>query len=116
MTIEGLLAVALGEVAGSISLVGFGLDSFIELMSGSALLWRMSVDADLERREFNERQALRIVGICFLLLVVYIADESGADLLLRRAPEHSPPGIILACVLLAVMPILSRAKRRLGVI
>lgn len=116
MTIEGLLAVALGAVAGSISLVGFGLDSFIELMSGSALLWRMSVDADLERREFNERQALRIVGICFLLLVVYIADESGADLLLRRAPEQGPPGVILACVLLAVMPILSRAKRRLGVI
>ena len=60
--IEGLLAVFMGVIAGSISLVGFGLDSFIEVTSGSVLLWRMSVDADVHRRELNERRALRIVG------------------------------------------------------
>ena len=75
--VERLLAVALGAIAGSISLVGFGLDSFIEVVSGAALLWRMSVDAEVERRELNERRALRIVGICFLLLALYITYESG---------------------------------------
>jgi divalent metal cation (Fe/Co/Zn/Cd) transporter len=101
-------------VAGSISLVGFGLDSFIEVTSGSVLLWRMSVDADVRRRELNEKRALRIVGVCFVLLAVYVAYESGADLLSKHAPEHSLPGIILACVSLVVMPLLSRAKRDLG--
>jgi hypothetical protein len=66
--LEGLVAVVAGAIAGSISLVGFGIDSFIEVTSGSVLLWRMSVDADVERRERNERRALQVVGICFLFL------------------------------------------------
>jgi hypothetical protein len=57
---EGLVAVVAGAVAGSISLVGFGIDSFIEVTSGSVLLWRTSVDAEKHRRELNERRALRI--------------------------------------------------------
>ena len=113
-SIEGLLAVALGIIAGSISLVGFGLDSFIEVTSGSVLLWRISVDADVHHRELNEKRALKIVGLCFLLLAGYIAYESGMDLVSRRAPEHSVPGIILACVSLVVMLLLSRAKRNIG--
>jgi divalent metal cation (Fe/Co/Zn/Cd) transporter len=112
--LEGLVAVVAGALAGSISLVGFGIDSFIEVTSGSVLLWRMSVDAEVHRRELNERRALRIVGICFLLLAAYIAYESAFDLWSRRAPEHSIPGIILACVSLIVMPLLSRAKRKVG--
>jgi divalent metal cation (Fe/Co/Zn/Cd) transporter len=112
--IEGLVAVITGVIAGSISLVGFGIDSFIEVTSGSVLLWRMSVDAEVQRRELNEKRALRIVGLCFLLLAAYIAYESVLDLWARRAPEHSIPGIILACVSLVVMPLLSRAKRKVG--
>src|SRR6266852_3066265 len=112
--LEGLVAVVAGAIAGSISLVGFGIDSFIEVTSGSVLLWRMSVDADEERREPNERRALRVVGVCFLLLAAYIAYESVLDLWSRRAPEHSIPGIVLACVSLLVMPLLSRAKRKVG--
>ncbi len=112
--IEGLVAVITGVIAGSISLVGFGIDSFIEVTSGSVLLWRMSVDAEVQRRELNERRALRIVGLCFLLLAAYIAYESVFDLWSRRAPEHSIPGIVLACVSLVVMPLLSRAKRKVG--
>ena len=73
------MAVVVGAIAGSISLVGFGIDSFIEVTSGSVLLWRMSVDAEVQRRELNERRALRIVGVCFLLLAVYIAYESVLD-------------------------------------
>jgi len=112
--LEGLVAVVAGAIAGSISLVGFGIDSFIEVISGSVLLWRMSVDADVPRRERNERRALRIVGVCFLLLAAYIAYESALDLRSRRAPEHTIPGIVLACVSLVVMPLLSRAKRKVG--
>ena len=70
--LEGLVAVVAGAIAGSISLVGFGIDSFIEVTSGLVLLWRMSVDAEVQRRELNERRALRIVGVCFLLLALYI--------------------------------------------
>jgi divalent metal cation (Fe/Co/Zn/Cd) transporter len=112
--LEGLVAVVAGAIAGSISLVGFGIDSFIEVTSGSVLLWRMSVDAEVHRRELNERRALRIVGACFLLLAAYITYESALDLWSRRAPEHSIAGIILACVSLVVMPLLSRAKRKVG--
>ena len=112
--LEGLVAVVAGAIAGSISLVGFGIDSFIEVTSGSVLLWRMSVDAEVQRRELNERRALRIVGVCFLLLAAYIAYESVLDLWSRRTPEHSIPGIVLACISLVVMPLLSRAKRKVG--
>ena len=112
--LEGLVAIVAGAIAGSISLVGFGIDSFIEVTTGSVLLWRMSVDAQVQHRELNERRALRIVGVCFLLLAAYIAYESVSDVWSRRAPEHSIPGIILACISLVVMPLLSRAKRKVG--
>jgi divalent metal cation (Fe/Co/Zn/Cd) transporter len=113
-TLEGLVAVVAGLMAGSISLVGFGIDSFIEVTSGGALLWRMSVDADVHRRERNEKLALRIVGACFMALAVYVSYESITDLIQRNQPESSLPGIILAIVSLVVMPLLSRAKRRVG--
>src|SRR5438034_2004527 len=87
--LEGLVAVVAGAIAGSISLVGFGIDSFIEVTSGSVLLWRMSVDADVQRRERNERRALKIVGACFLALAAYITYESATALWTKKAPEHS---------------------------
>jgi divalent metal cation (Fe/Co/Zn/Cd) transporter len=113
-SLEGLVAVIAGAIAGSISLVGFGMDSFIEVTSGATLLWRMSVDADEESRERNERLSIRIVGVCFLALAGYVAYEGVSDLISRRAPQHSIPGIVLACVSLIVMPILSRAKKRVA--
>jgi divalent metal cation (Fe/Co/Zn/Cd) transporter len=112
--LEGLIAVAAGIVAGSISLVGFGMDSFIEVTSGATLLWRMSVDADVEGRERNEKLSLRIVGVCFVALAGYIAYESMFDLIRKTPPEDSIPGIVLACVSLIAMPILSRAKKKVG--
>jgi divalent metal cation (Fe/Co/Zn/Cd) transporter len=112
--LEGLVAVIAGAFAGSISLVGFGMDSFIEVTSGAALLWRMSVDAYVEQRERNERLALKIVGSCFLALAAYIAYEAAMDIWSKKAPERSIPGIVLACVSLIVMPLLSRAKRKVG--
>src|SRR5678810_639497 len=113
-SLEGVVAVVAGALAGSISLVGFGIDSFIEVTSGTVLLWRMAVDADVRRRERNEQLSLRIVGVCFLALAAYVGYESISDLVSRKAPEHSIPGIILACVSLVVMPLLSRAKKRVG--
>jgi divalent metal cation (Fe/Co/Zn/Cd) transporter len=113
-SLEGLIAVAAGAVAGSISLVGFGIDSFIEVISGTTLLWRMTVDADVQRRDRNERLSLRIVGICFFFLAVYVAYESCSDLISMKVPGHSISGIILACISLVVMPILSRAKKKVG--
>jgi divalent metal cation (Fe/Co/Zn/Cd) transporter len=113
-SLEGLVAVIAGAIAGSISLVGFGIDSFIEVTSGATLLWRISVDADWEGRERNERLSIRIVGVCFITLAVYVAYEAVSDLFGRNAPEHSITGIVLACVSLIVMPILSRAKKKVG--
>jgi divalent metal cation (Fe/Co/Zn/Cd) transporter len=113
-TLEGLVAVVAGAFAGSISLVGFGIDSFIEVTSGMVLLWRMSVDADALKRERNEMLSLRLVGVCFLALALYVGYESVSDLVSRKAPEHSIPGIVLACVSLVVMPLLSRAKKKVA--
>ena len=113
-SLEGLVAVIAGAFAGSISLVGFGFDSFIEVTSGATLLWRMSVDADAESRERNERLSIKIVGVCFIVLAAYVTYEAIFDLLDRKPPEHSVPGIVLACVSLVVMPILSRAKKRVA--
>ena len=113
-SLEGLVALVAGAFAVSISLVGFGIDSLIEVTSGTVLLWRMSVDADVESRERNEKLSLRIVGFCFLALVIYITYEAVSDLARKTAPEHSIPGIVLACVSLVVMPILSRAKRKVA--
>jgi divalent metal cation (Fe/Co/Zn/Cd) transporter len=101
-------------VAGSISLVGFGIDSFIEVTSGAVLLWRMAVDADVRKRQRNEKNALKVVGLCFLCLATYIAYESVTDLFLKHVPDHSIPGIVLAGVSLVVMPLLSRAKRKVA--
>jgi divalent metal cation (Fe/Co/Zn/Cd) transporter len=113
-TLEALIGIAAGALAGSISLVGFGIDSLIEVTSGATLLWRMSVDADVEKRERNERLSLRIVGACFIALALYVTCEAIADLGRKTAPERSIPGIALSCVSLIVMPVLSRAKKTVG--
>jgi divalent metal cation (Fe/Co/Zn/Cd) transporter len=113
-SLEGLAAMLTGAIAGSISLVGFGIDSSIEVISGATLLWRMTVDADVQSRERNEQMSIRIVGACFILLAIYVAYESASDLFKRQAPQRSVPGIILACVSLIVMPLLSRAKKQVS--
>lgn len=112
--LEGVVAIVAGGFAGSISLVGFGIDSFIEVTSGSALLWRMIVDRDEKGRERNERLSLRIVGTCFIALSAYIGYEAISNLVKKGTPERSVPGIILACASLVAMPLLSRAKKKVG--
>ena len=113
-SIEGLIGIGAGLVAGSIALVGFGFDSIIEVTSGAVLLWRLRADVDPARREHVEAVSVRIVGICFIVLAVYIAYDSVRMLFLREAPERSLPGIALAIASLVVMPILARVKRRVA--
>jgi divalent metal cation (Fe/Co/Zn/Cd) transporter len=113
-SLEGLIALAAGFVSGSIALVGFGLDSAIEVTSGAALLWRLNADANERTRERHEAAALRIVGVCFLLLALYVTYDALQSLVSREAPQRSLPGIILAVASLIVMPLLALAKRRVA--
>jgi divalent metal cation (Fe/Co/Zn/Cd) transporter len=113
-SLEGLVSIVAGLIAGSVSLIGFGLDSLIEVTSGAALLWRLHHDLDHSRREQVERTTLRIVGACFIALTVYILYESGSTLIRHDSPERSIPGIIVAAVSVVVMPLLARAKRRVA--
>ena len=113
-SLEGLIAVAAGLLAGSIALVGFGFDSLIEVTSGALLLWRLHADVDEIRRERVEAITLRLVGVCFLVLALYVTHNSVESLLRHEAPDESLIGIILAAVSLIVMPLLVRAKRRVA--
>ena len=109
--LEAAIALVSGTVAGSIALIGFGLDSLIEVSSGGILLWRLHADHDEERRERVERSALKLVGVSLLLLAAYVAGDSVISLVGRKAPERSLPGIVLAIASLIAMPLLARAKR-----
>ena len=113
-SLEGLIAVVAGLMAGSIALVGFGFDSLIEVTSGTALLWRLHIDADESRREHVEAVTLRIVGVLFLLLAAYVSYDSIKSLVWREQPRESIPGIILAIASVVVMPLLVRAKRKVA--
>lgn len=107
---EAAIAIVAGVFASSIALVGFGIDSVIESLSGAALLWRLQPGAGRAR----EGRALKMVGWSFFLLAGYVAFESADALLHREPPDHSPVGLALACASLVVMPLLARAKRRVA--
>jgi divalent metal cation (Fe/Co/Zn/Cd) transporter len=113
-SLEGILAVLFGTFAGSIALVGFGFDSIIEVTSGLGLIWRLQMDANPVRREHAEQASLRLVGICFVALAIYVLYDSITSLIRSAAPDESVPGIVLAVFSLIVMPLLARAKRRVA--
>lgn len=113
-SIEGVIAVASGLAAGSIALIGFGVDSFIELAAGVAALWRLYAHASSSTRERVERVAQCIVGLCFLGLALYVAQDAIRSLRLRERPDESVIGIALAALSLLVMPLLARAKRHVA--
>lgn len=109
--LEAAWAIGAGLWAGSIALVGFGVDSLIETSSGVILLWRLR---DGGRGEAREKTALRLVGWSFLALAAYVAYDAVHALVFREPPDESLPGIVLAALSLAVMPLLARAKRRVA--
>jgi divalent metal cation (Fe/Co/Zn/Cd) transporter len=113
-SIEGLVAIAAGIIAGSIALIGFGFDSVIEVTSGAVLLWRLYADVDEAKRKHIEAISLRIVGVCFIALAAYLIYDSTSSLIHRTAPARSLPGIILAAVSVVVMPYLAREKRKVA--
>ena len=110
-SLEAVVAIGAGLFAGSIALVGFGVDSVIETSSGAVLLWRLR---DGERGEAREGVALRLVGVSFLLLAAYVAFGAIKSLVMREPPEASYIGIGIAALSLVVMPLLARAKRRVA--
>ena len=95
--LEGIISVGAGLLAGSIALVGFGFDSLIEVSSGAALLWRLHLDAP-ERRERAEAIALKLVGVSFILLAIYVAVDAVKSLLQREPPEATYLGITIAAL------------------
>lgn len=114
-SLEGIIAIAAGVMAGSIALVGFGFDSLIEVTASVTALWRLSADVDPVQRERAERLTLRVVGALFIALGVYVTWDAARALLNREGPEESTVGIVLAAVSLVVMPLLARAKRKVAV-
>jgi divalent metal cation (Fe/Co/Zn/Cd) transporter len=108
---EFVVAVAAGWLAGSVALVGFGVDSAIEVASSLAAVWRLRRDADAASRERSERRALRAIGACFLLLAAYVAEQAVVALVRGEAPAASRAGLVLAALSLLVMPALAHFKR-----
>lgn len=106
---EAVVAIAAGLAASSIALVGFGLDSTVEVMSAVVIVWQLQ-----GAPEDRERRALQLIAVSFFALAAYVVVQSSYDLLSRSAPDASVVGIVLATASLVVMPLLAKAKRRNG--
>jgi divalent metal cation (Fe/Co/Zn/Cd) transporter len=109
-TVEAVVAIVAGAVASSIALVGFGLDSTVEVLSASVIVWQMTRDVPEDREE----QALRLIAVSFFALAGYVTVQAVFDLASRSEPNTSTVGIALAAVSLVVMPLLAGLKRRNG--
>ena len=116
--IEGTVAVIAGVIAGSVALIGFGVDSFVESSSAAVIIWRILSESrnktNPEKIYLIERRAQRLVGLSLLAFAIYILFQSGSALVLQERPEVSHTGIILAVLSLAVMWWLARSIRRVG--
>jgi divalent metal cation (Fe/Co/Zn/Cd) transporter len=119
--IEAVVALASGAAADSIALIGFGLDSVIEVAAAAVLLWRLSLETrgvDGEELERAEQTVRRFVGGTFLALAAYVSGQAGVSLWMRAAPAESLVGIALAVASLVVMPLVAwgklRAAREIG--
>lgn len=109
-SVEAVVAIAAGAVAGSAALVGFGLDSVVEVSSGLVVLWQFRHALP----ESREQQALRLIAVSFVALALYVTQDSVRALVTGADPDASPVGIALATTSLLVMPWLSAAQRRTG--
>ena len=115
-TVEAALSILFGALAGSIALVGFGLDSVVESLSGFVLIWRLRQHGRITQKEEEriEKKAMKFVAVSFFILGMYILIQSVKKLLFKEMPDPSLPGIFIALASLIVMPALSIAKRRVG--
>ena len=110
--LEATASIIAGHMAGSIALIGFGLDSIVESLSGFVLIWRLKKHGSLspEKEELVERRASRFVGITFFILGLYVLVESVQAIALNETAESSFPGIVIASVSLLIMPVLGWGK------
>ena len=113
-TLEAIGSLVAGMAAGSVALIGFGIDSVIEVIASIAAQSRLRADADLLRRSGSEGRTLRIVGWCFIALAAYVTFDSVKSLYLREEPEQSWFGVIILVLSVIVMPALSWGKRRVA--
>jgi divalent metal cation (Fe/Co/Zn/Cd) transporter len=111
-TVEGGLAIVAAVLAGSVALLGFGLDSGIEALASVTVIWRFTGERRLT--EAAEVRAQKLVAVSFFLLAPYIAQDAIRTLLAGHHPSNSPIGIALAASSIVVMPLLGRAKQRVG--
>jgi divalent metal cation (Fe/Co/Zn/Cd) transporter len=113
-TTEGVVAVAAGIAAGSVSLVGFGFDSAIEVSAALILTWRLRQERRDDCTQPADARATKAIALSFLALAAYVGVEATRDLAGRAEPEASVAGVALAGLSLLVMPFLARAKRKLA--
>ena len=113
-TLEAIGSLVAGMLAGSVALIGFGIDSVIEVIASIAAQLRLRADADLLRRSGAEGRTLRIVGWCFIGLAAYVTIDSVKSLYLREEPERSWLGVIILVLSIIVMPALAWGKRRVA--
>jgi divalent metal cation (Fe/Co/Zn/Cd) transporter len=113
-TVEAVVALIAGIAAGSVALLGFGIDSVIEVSASLAAQWRLRADLDPRQRELVEGVTMRIIGATFLALAIYVAYDSVHSLLQREEPAGSITGVVLLVFSVIVMPLLARAKRRVA--
>lgn len=113
---EAAASVVFGGLAGSIALVGFGLDSVVESLSGMVLVWRLRQHGKISREDEEriERRAMRFVAVTFFVLAIYVLYEALRKLILVEKPEHSLAGIIIAILSIMIMPLLAWRKRTTG--
>jgi divalent metal cation (Fe/Co/Zn/Cd) transporter len=109
--LEAFVAIVAGLAAGSVALIGFGVDSVVESLSAAFLVWSLRArgSGEIERRE---RRGTRLVAASFWILAAYVAFDASISLFRREPPAPSIPGVLLAIASLIVMPLLARAKRR----
>ena len=114
--LEALVSIFFGTIANSIALVGFGLDSIVESLSGMVLIWRLRKHGNVTREEevAVEKKAMKFVAVTFFVLGLYVLFESSKKLVTGEQPDPTLPGIIIACASIVVMPILAYGKYRIG--
>jgi divalent metal cation (Fe/Co/Zn/Cd) transporter len=112
---EGAIAIAAAVAAGSRALIGFGLDSAVESISATVLLWRLGAERrDPDRADAVERVATRAIGVSFVLTAAFVAYDATRSLASGDQPDTTAVGIVLTAVSLIVMPVLARRKRRVA--
>ena len=112
--IEAVIALTAGVVAGSISLVGFGLDSVVEVSASLIVTWRLAAERRTGCTQDTDRVATRAIAVSFLVLALYVGFDAVSRLVHGEEPDVTVVGIVLTAVSLAVMPFLARAKRRVA--